>query len=147
MNIDFARSKAPWQREASRGEPEARLLDEETGEDQRCHNVVGSLEACGAVCLSLVDILSKLDVKLTLILCRAEGLPTCLPSVPTTTDQQGWNTGEAPAPAGNAVTRIQNCSLLVVIEVVSVVRARLSVNTADVVVDLVVVRHRSQRER
>jgi len=32
VNIDFARSKAPWGRDASRGESEARLLDEETGE-------------------------------------------------------------------------------------------------------------------
>ena len=31
VNIDFARSKAPWGREASRGES-ARLLDEETAE-------------------------------------------------------------------------------------------------------------------
>ena len=32
VNIDFARSKAPWGRGASRGESEARLLGEETGE-------------------------------------------------------------------------------------------------------------------
>ena len=32
VNIDFARSKAPYGRVASRGESEARLLDGETGE-------------------------------------------------------------------------------------------------------------------
>lgn len=32
VNMDFARSKAPWGRETSRGESEARLLDGETGE-------------------------------------------------------------------------------------------------------------------
>ena len=32
MNIDFARSKAPWGWEALRGESEARLLDGEMGE-------------------------------------------------------------------------------------------------------------------
>ena len=31
VNIDFARSKAPWGREVLRGESEARLLDGEMG--------------------------------------------------------------------------------------------------------------------